>query len=415
MSQSHLVHFHVPSTIHDGKSCSPSRVARGRSFVSPIGDEADIHAALLHDFVSPPVFDTPLVPHEYQWPSLDSLIMYPTSSTSTSPSSSTQSSPSPAVGINSLPDVYDHSPAFPSSAELASMPIPPSRGTSRNKSPNHIPRPRNAFMLFRSAFAAAQKIRTTVEHDNRHITRIIAHCWNRLSDADKRVWREKAAAEKALHAQKYPNYRFSPVGRATKPIKRNVRRNGIEDKKRCEKVADLLLAGKSGEELEDAVKQIDMSLKTEVSDHAGNDPSLDAEESSANDHEWQSQFSDSEDSNIPPFRSPLLPPIEPVISAPVFHLCDTQVGDFDTTQASHIHHQEHVVHVSSAVDPAPWATPWGYCRIETGEQLTPVADQYQPFMGYANHEHFDLSTPEFSWGDDSFSSTTSSSSSSSYL
>lgn len=396
MSQSHLVHFHVPSTIHDG-------------------DEADIHAALLHDFVSPPVFDTPLVPHEYQWPSLDSPIMYPTSSTSTSPSSSTQSSPSPAVGINSLPDVYDHSPAFPSSAELASMPIPPSRGTSRNKSPNHIPRPRNAFMLFRSAFAAAQKIRTTVEHDNRHITRIIAHCWNRLSDADKRVWREKAAAEKALHAQKYPNYRFSPVGRATKPIKRNVRRNGIEDKKRCEKVADLLLAGKSGEELEDAVKQIDMSLKTEVSDHAGNDASLDAEESSANDHDWRSQFSDSEDSNIPPFRSPLLPPIEPVISAPVFHLCDTQVGDFDTTQASHIHHQEHVVHVSSAVDPAPWATPWGYCRIETGEQLTPVADQYQPFMGYANHEHFDLSTPEFSWGDDSFSSTTSSSSSSSYL
>lgn len=393
MSQSHLVHFHVPSTIHDG-------------------DEADIHAALLHDFVSPPVFDTPLVPHEYQWPSLDSLIMYPTSSTSTSPSSSSQSSPSPAVWINSLPDVYDHSPAFPSSAELASMPIPPSRGTSRNKSPNHIPRPRNAFMLFRSAFAAAQKIRTTVEHDNRHITRIIAHCWNRLSDADKRVWREKAAAEKALHAQKYPNYRFSPVGRATKPIKRNVRRNGIEDKKRCEKVADLLLAGKSGEELEDAVKQIDMSLKTEVSDHAGNDPSLDAEESSANDHEWQSQFSDSEDSNIPPFRSPLLPPTEPVISAAVFHLCDTQVGDFDTTQASHIHHQEHVVHVSSAVDPAPWATPWGYCRIETGEQLTPV---YQPFMSYANHEHFDLSTPEFSWADDSFSSTTSSSSSSSYL
>ncbi|KAI6005017.1 high mobility group box domain-containing protein, partial [Pisolithus orientalis] len=174
-----------------------------------------------------------------------------------------------------------------------------------NKSPNHIPRPRNAFMLFRSAFAAAQKIRTTVEHDNRHITRIIAHCWNRLSDADKQVWREKAAAEKALHAEKYPNYRFSPIGRTTKPIKRNVRRNGIEDKKRCEKVAELLLAGKSGEELEDAVKQVDISLKTEALDHAA---SRDAEESPVNDHDWQSQLSDSEDSNIPPFRSPLLPP-----------------------------------------------------------------------------------------------------------
>lgn len=284
------------------------------------------------------------------------------------------------------------------------MPVPPARGTSRNKSPNHIPRPRNAFMLFRSAFAAAQKIRTTVEHDNRHITRIIAHCWNRLSDVDKQVWREKAAAEKALHAQKYPNYRFSPIGRTTKPIKRNVRRNGIEDKKRCEKVAELLLAGKSGEELEDAVKQVDISLKTEALEHAA---SRDAEESLVNDHDWQSQLSDSEDSNIPPFRSPLLPPADPVVSAPVFHLTDAQVSDY----------QEHSVHVSPAVDSAPWTTPWDDCRIRTGMppvHLTPVADQYQLFMDYANHGHV-LSSPEFSWGDESFSSTTSSSSSSSYL
>ncbi|KAH7930599.1 HMG-box, partial [Leucogyrophana mollusca] len=93
---------------------------------------------------------------------------------------------------------------------LASIPIPFSRTSSRNRSPNHVPRPRNAFMLFRSAFAAAQKITTNIEHDSRHITRIIAHCWNRLSESEKQVWRDKAAAEKALHALRYPNYRFTP-------------------------------------------------------------------------------------------------------------------------------------------------------------------------------------------------------------
>ncbi|OAX43642.1 hypothetical protein K503DRAFT_657990, partial [Rhizopogon vinicolor AM-OR11-026] len=83
-----------------------------------------------------------------------------------------------------------------------------------------VPRPRNAFMLFRSAFAAAQKIGTNIERDNRHITRIIAHCWNRLSDSEKQVWHNKAATEKAMHAMKYPNYRFHPIVRAQKPAKR---------------------------------------------------------------------------------------------------------------------------------------------------------------------------------------------------
>lgn len=198
------------------------------------------------------------------------------------------------------------------------MPIPPSRGTSRNKSPNHVPRPRNAFMLFRSAFAAAQKISTNIEHDNRHITRIIAHCWNRLSEADKQVWRDKAAAEKAQHTAKYPNYRFSPVGRARKPVKRNVRRNGMEDKKRCEKVAELLLAGKKGSELEIAVKQIDVSLSIEASERTRKEASVAAEMSPDN---WKASQGDSDDGEIQPFLSPLLPPAEPrsLPAEPVVH------------------------------------------------------------------------------------------------
>ncbi|KAL4069315.1 high mobility group box domain-containing protein, partial [Scleroderma citrinum] len=250
-----------------------------------------------------------LVPSDHQWPSFDTAVLYSPSSDSSSPTSSCQSTPSPNVRDDNLPDVDLHhfTSTFPSSAELANMPIPPSRGTSRNKSLNHVPRPRNAFMLFRSAFSAAQKISTNIEHDNRHITRIIAHCWNRLPEADKQVWRDKAASEKAQHMERYPNYRFSPVGRTSKPVKRNVRRNGLEDKKRCEKVAELLLAGKQGKELEVAVKQIDVSLSVEASERTCTEASPITKNSS---DDWKPLQGDTDDSEIRPFRSPLLPPAE---------------------------------------------------------------------------------------------------------
>lgn len=225
------------------------------------------------DFASEPVLDAPLIPPPDQWPSFDAILMC---------AFSPESSPDP----------------LPSAATLAAMPIPPSRTSTRNKHPDHIPRPRNAFMLFRSAFAAAQKISSTIEHDNRHITRIIAHCWNRLSDAEKQVWRDKAAAEKVQHAQRYPNYRFSPVGRTNRPIKRNVRRNGIEDVKRCEKLAELVMAGKFGQDLENAIKKIDNERLAAA--HVVENVST-----SADPHTLGSGSS-----HVPPFRSPLLPPPE---------------------------------------------------------------------------------------------------------
>ncbi|KAG1777364.1 hypothetical protein EV702DRAFT_1102754 [Suillus placidus] len=182
------------------------------------------------------------------------------------------------------------------------MPIPCSRGYSRSKDPDHVPRPRNAFMLFRSAFAAAQKIGTNVERDNRHITRIIAHCWNRLSESEKQVWRNKAATEKAVHAMKYPNYRFHPVLRAKKPTKRKVQRNGTEDKRRCEQVAELLLAGKHGEELEVAVKEIDDTMKVTTATSSHDSGSGSASKG------IQPCEGDFDGCEIQPFRSPLLPP-----------------------------------------------------------------------------------------------------------
>jgi hypothetical protein len=120
-----------------------------------------------------------------------------------------------------------------------------------------IPRPRNAFMIYRSTVWAQQKIPTGIERDHRHISRIIGHCWNSLPEEEKRIWRAKAEEEKQEHLRKYPGYRYSPITRTDKPIKRNVNRNGEKDKQRCKKVAELLLSGTEGPALESAVKELD--------------------------------------------------------------------------------------------------------------------------------------------------------------
>lgn len=244
-----------------------------------------------------PSFDGPLIPHNDNWPVFDEVIMFSPISTSSS-----LTTPSPSVQSDPLP------PPFPSSTALAAMPIPPSRASPRNKNPNHIPRPRNAFMLFRSAFAAAQKISANIEHDNRHITRVIAHCWNSLSEVEKQIWRDKAAAEKVQHAEQYPHYRFRPIGRAKKPKKRKVRRNGVEDVKRCETLANLVMAGKHGRELERALDKIQ-------TEHASAGHSLDAgldvfstDEMGGTLLDFDPPTQDAEADDVPPFRSPLLPP-----------------------------------------------------------------------------------------------------------
>ncbi|KAF9535773.1 hypothetical protein CPB83DRAFT_33149 [Crepidotus variabilis] len=136
---------------------------------------------------------------------------------------------------------------------------PATKSTSGSRKPQgYVRRPRNAFMIFRSEFWAGEKIDRTVEHDHRHISRIIAHYWNRMSDDEKQVWRVRAEEEKIEHMKKNPGYRFKPTTKIKKPLKRRVKRNGEDDMERCRRVADLLRAGKEGEDLTEAVKAIEM-------------------------------------------------------------------------------------------------------------------------------------------------------------
>ncbi|EGO19459.1 hypothetical protein SERLADRAFT_442935 [Serpula lacrymans var. lacrymans S7.9] len=327
---------------------------------------ASAQQELLYGPISPVESDISesMLPLELQWPDFGSAAAY----SSYMPDPPAPSTYSPSY---SFPDVTYHYSSVPHSPKSSD---PPPRTWTRNRSPNHVPRPRNAFMLFRSDFLADQKLSTNIEHDHRHISRIIAHCWNGLPEVEKKVWRDKAATEKALHALKYPNYRFAPVGRAKKPVKRKVKRNGNQDRKRCEQVAELLLAGKQGNELENAVKEIDVTISsTADTAEAGEGDDRDSVMEGISEHVEPGGC------NVPPFRSPILPPTElPAVHSqprydasqhgfytldgnpfvPVHNMCtgaDSRHSDFESPQGTYVDlpmHANFDTHYSYAMEPS---------------------------------------------------------------
>lgn len=160
---------------------------------------------------------------------------------------------------------------FRSQVDMSLGAAPP-RQTSRALSQGRIPRPRNAFMLFRSAFHRTKHLAQAVEKDHRHISRIIAFFWAQLPETEKDVWRQMAEIEKKQHALAYPEYRFKPTPRTKPHAKRNVKRKGPKEIERCHKIATLLRNGKSGEELTHAVRRMesDQSLMVFEEDATSN-------------------------------------------------------------------------------------------------------------------------------------------------
>ncbi|KAF5353049.1 hypothetical protein D9758_008795 [Tetrapyrgos nigripes] len=95
--------------------------------------------------------------------------------------------------------------------------ISPSTSTSTSTSshtysrtqPKRIPRPPNAFMLFRSHFWSTQKDRIA-ERDHRQISRMVGVLWNEMPQDQKEVYRLKAVEVKKEHMKRFPNYRYAP-------------------------------------------------------------------------------------------------------------------------------------------------------------------------------------------------------------
>ncbi|KAH9927467.1 high mobility group box domain-containing protein, partial [Epithele typhae] len=83
-----------------------------------------------------------------------------------------------------------------------------------------IPRPPNAFMLFRSEYWRQEKTKPQAERDHRQISCTAGELWKQLSPKEQAPFRLLADEEKAKHAERYPEYKYSPVYRRDRPAKR---------------------------------------------------------------------------------------------------------------------------------------------------------------------------------------------------
>ncbi|KAH0587485.1 hypothetical protein H2248_006267 [Termitomyces sp. 'cryptogamus'] len=110
-----------------------------------------------------------------------------------------------------LPLTHDFtSPTPPSSL----LPSGPSKDCQ-----SHIPRPPNAFMLYRSDFLKRGIIPAHVERRQQNLSRIAGQCWNLLPPEEKAQWQERAAQALLEHQKRNPDYKFTPAPRGSRRTK----------------------------------------------------------------------------------------------------------------------------------------------------------------------------------------------------
>ena len=182
-----------------------------------------------------------------------------------------------AFAPNVTPGTFNecYTPATPHDSGFDAMLLPRLEGPagarrsghSRKKPINHIPRPPYAFILFRSSFIKNQHVSSEVETNHSTLSKIIGLTWKNLPDEERQIWHARAKVALDDHKRKFPTYAFKPVHNKPRGLpteKRKVREVGLKDHTRCAKIAELLVRGKKGLELEVAIQEFDKNHVPEI-------------------------------------------------------------------------------------------------------------------------------------------------------
>ncbi|KAJ7131150.1 hypothetical protein C8R44DRAFT_871678 [Mycena epipterygia] len=170
----------------------------------------------------------------------------------------------PPISPDDLSDLLTPPPQSPSSADPSR---PPRTRHTRIQPAGHIPRPPNAFILFRSSLIRSQRVPSAVEPSHSTLSKIIGLTWQHLPEAERSVWHAKALEASEEHRRRFPAYAFRPQNRRPRAkgeskkhkdaTKRKTREHEMDDPARCEKIAELLVEGKHGSALDAAVQEFD--------------------------------------------------------------------------------------------------------------------------------------------------------------
>ncbi|KIK94590.1 hypothetical protein PAXRUDRAFT_47613, partial [Paxillus rubicundulus Ve08.2h10] len=88
---------------------------------------------------------------------------------------------------------------------------------NRSRDPSWIPRPRNAFIIFRCEYsrehtqsAQGQERDKFTNPTAKSLSKRAAEAWKQISGAEKDRYKLLAEREREEHARLYPSYRFRP-------------------------------------------------------------------------------------------------------------------------------------------------------------------------------------------------------------
>lgn len=142
----------------------------------------------------------------------------------------------PAKRDDATKFVQGGTPSTPSASNLSALPA----SHNRKRPKDHVPRPPNAFLIYRSHFLRKQLIPRHVETKQQNLSRIIGECWRRLPAEKKEEWHAQARAVEAAHAMKHPNYVYRPVRRENVP-KRRQKESEEDNRRHCEELRKAFL------------------------------------------------------------------------------------------------------------------------------------------------------------------------------
>ncbi|KAK1233104.1 hypothetical protein PQX77_003744 [Marasmius sp. AFHP31] len=211
-------------------------------------------------------------------------------------------------------------------AEVPSQPSRRRQPPGKRRSQGYIPRPPNAFMLFRADFVRQKHVPGTIEANHGSLSRIIGNCWRSLPAQDKRVWEVRAKHAKELHKKEFPNYKFKPIhtkkkknvidsssatpanadGSLTSKVKLTISTSGskprskltVEEEEaaiqaRNEYLTQLLLLGHKNESLAAEMAKYDEQEKARREAMLANSPQSEGvEERVEGDEEWEDESSE---------------------------------------------------------------------------------------------------------------------------
>ncbi|KAJ7102413.1 hypothetical protein B0H15DRAFT_329691 [Mycena belliarum] len=107
--------------------------------------------------------------------------------------------------------LYPDSPIVSPAPQIPSVTNAPARTShARQRPDDHIPRPPNSFICFRSDYCAV--LDGTVPN-HRVVSKLAGQAWAELDSIERKKYKDIAQEKKRLHAIKYPDYAYAPSAR----------------------------------------------------------------------------------------------------------------------------------------------------------------------------------------------------------